>query len=56
MLSLMREIREAIGEDRFPHLKEQFLATYQVADYQAGKRDRKAWLSKLGASEGVSND
>ena len=56
MLSLMREIREAIGEGRFPHLKEQFLATYQVADYQAGKRDRKAWLSKLGASEGVSND
>ena len=56
MLSLMREIREAIGEDRFPLLKEQFLATYQVADYQAGKRDRQAWLSKLGASEGVSND
>jgi queuine tRNA-ribosyltransferase len=56
MLSLMREIREAIAEDRFPQLKEQFLATYQVADYQAGKRDRKAWLNKLGASEGVSHD
>ena len=56
MVSLMGEIRAAIVEDRFPRQMEQFLATYRVADYQAGKRDRQAWLTKLAASEGVSND
>jgi queuine tRNA-ribosyltransferase len=52
MLSLMREIRAAIGEQRFPALRDEFLASYKVADYGAGKRDREAWLNKLRTTEG----
>jgi queuine tRNA-ribosyltransferase len=53
MFDAMVEIREAILEGRFADLKEEFLARYQVADYDAGTRDRGRWLGKLRASEGV---
>jgi queuine tRNA-ribosyltransferase len=56
MLSLIKEIREAILQDRFPELKEQFLSSYNAVDYEVRMRDRKVWLSKLRASEGVSGD
>jgi queuine tRNA-ribosyltransferase len=56
MLTLMAEIREAVRQGRFPDLKAEFLAGYQVADYGAGKRDRRAWMSRLGVSEMVSDD
>ena len=55
MLSLMREIRAAIQEDQLPSLREQFLSTYRVADYDAGKRDREVWLRRLKSSEAVSD-
>jgi queuine tRNA-ribosyltransferase len=51
MVSLMGEIQDAIRQDRFEQLKEDFLASYQVADYGAARRDREAWLSKLRVSE-----
>jgi len=55
MLRLMREIRDAVKQGRFADLKGEFLGGYRVADYGAAKRDRRAWMSKLGASE-VSPD
>jgi len=55
MLSLMREIRDAVKQGRFADLKEEFLGGYRVADYGAAKRDRRAWMNRLGASE-VSPD
>ena len=56
MLDLMREIRDAVRQERFPLLKDEFLAGYRVANFEAGKRDRQAWLAKLGTSKGVSHD
>jgi queuine tRNA-ribosyltransferase len=56
MLALMGEIREAVKEGRFAELKAEFLAGYQVADYGAAKRDRQAWMSRLGVAEVVSDD
>jgi tRNA-guanine family transglycosylase len=56
MLALMGEIREAAKEGRFAELKAEFLAGYQVADYGAAKRDRQAWMSRLGVAEVVSDD
>jgi queuine tRNA-ribosyltransferase len=56
MLDLMREIRDAVRQERFPGLRDEFLTGYRVADFQAGKRDRQAWLAKLGASKGVSDE
>ncbi|NIN66785.1 MAG: tRNA guanosine(34) transglycosylase Tgt [Anaerolineae bacterium] len=56
MLGLVNEIREAILQDRFPELKEQFLSSYKAVDYEVRLRDREVWLSRLRASEGVSGD
>ncbi len=56
MLTLMAEVREAVREGRFPELRAEFLAGYQVADYGAGRRDRRAWMSRLGVSEVASDD
>jgi queuine tRNA-ribosyltransferase len=53
MFDAMREIREAIVRGRFAALKEEFLAGYRVADYDVGARDRRRWLDKSRASEGV---
>jgi queuine tRNA-ribosyltransferase len=53
MFDTMREMRDAIVRGRFADLKEEFLARYQVADYEAGTRDRHRWLGKLRTSEGV---
>jgi queuine tRNA-ribosyltransferase len=55
MLTLMREIRDAVKDGRFADLKAGFVAGYRVADYGAAKRDRRAWMNRLGASE-VSPD
>lgn len=54
MFDTMREIRDAIVDGHFVDLKEEFLARYQVADYEAGKQDRRVWRSKLVHSEGES--
>ncbi len=51
MLTLMSEIRDAILQDRFPRAREEFLASYRVADYGAAQRDKQAWLSKRKTSE-----
>jgi len=56
MLSLTDEIREAVLQDRFPELKEQFLSSYKAVDYEVPMRDRQVWLNRLRASEGVSGD
>lgn len=56
MLSLMGEIRDAVKEGRFADLKAEFLGGYRVADYAAGKRDRRDWMSRLGVSEVASDD
>jgi len=56
MLSLMSEIRDAVKEGRFPDLKAEFLGGYRVADYGAGNRDRRAWMSRLGVSEVAPDD
>lgn len=47
MLNLMREIREAILRGDFVALKEEFLASYEVVDYEVRKRNREAWLARL---------
>jgi queuine tRNA-ribosyltransferase len=52
MFDTMREIRDAIISGRFADLKREFLAKYQVADYEAGKQDRQVWRSRLAQSEG----
>jgi len=54
MFDTMREIRDAIVDGHFVDLKEEFLARYQVADYEAGTHDRRVWRSKLVHSEGES--
>jgi len=51
----MCEIRDAIVRGRFADLKREFLARYQVADYEAGKQDRRLWRSSLVQSEGGSH-
>jgi queuine tRNA-ribosyltransferase len=56
MIELMRTIRTAIEEGYFASLREQFLGAYQTTDYEAAKRDRRAWVGKLRTSEGVLND
>jgi len=56
MLNVMEEIREAILEGRFAILREQFLASYEVVDYEVARRDREVWLGKLHVSkEGVDS-
>jgi len=56
VLNVMEEIREAILEGRFPILREQFLASYEVVDYEVARRDREVWLGKLHVSkEGVDS-
>jgi len=52
MLTLMREIRDAILEERFTLLRDEFLASYRVANHGAGQRDRQVWLSRKWTSEG----
>lgn len=47
LLNLMREIREAILRGDFVALKEEFLASYEVVDYEARVRNREAWLARL---------
>jgi len=47
MLNLMREIREVISKGDFMALKEEFLASYGVVDYEARIRNREAWLARL---------
>lgn len=47
MLNLMREIREVISKGDFMALKEEFLASYEVVDYEARIRNREAWLARL---------
>ncbi len=47
MLNLMREIREAISKGDFMALKEEFLASYEVVDYEARIRNREAWRARL---------
>jgi queuine tRNA-ribosyltransferase len=56
MLTLIREIRDALLEDRFPRAREEFLASYTVADYGAARRDKEAWLNKRRISEGRVGD
>jgi len=55
MFDTIREIRDAIVSGRFVDLKHEFLARYQVADYEAGKQDRRVWHSSLVQSEGGSH-
>ena len=43
LLSLMREMRAAIFEARFPAFREAFLDRYQIADQAARRRNREAW-------------
>jgi hypothetical protein len=52
----MREIRTAILEDRFATLKEQFLSSYKVVDYEVRMRDRQVWMNKVRASKEVAGD
>ncbi len=47
MFNLMREIREAILLGDFVALKEEFLASYEVVDYEARMRNRERWLARL---------
>lgn len=56
ILNLMREIRTAILEDRFATLKEQFLSSYKVVDYEVRMRDRQVWMNKVRASKEVAGD
>ncbi|MDH4209547.1 MAG: tRNA guanosine(34) transglycosylase Tgt [Anaerolineae bacterium] len=56
MIQLMRAIRTAIEEGSYARLREQFLGGYRTADYDAAKRDRRAWVGKLRDSGGVGND
>lgn len=55
MLNLMEDIRQAVLEGVYPEVKERFLASYRVVDYETRTRDRAAWLSKLHASEEVAD-
>jgi queuine tRNA-ribosyltransferase len=54
MLNLMEEIREAILDASFPALKERFLGSYKVVDYEVRMRDREIWLDKVRASKEVA--
>ena len=47
MLKLMREIREAIVRGDFVTLKEEFLASYEVVEYEARMRNKERWLARL---------
>ncbi len=47
MFKLMREIREAILLGDFMALKGEFLASYEVVDYEARMRNRESWLARL---------
>ncbi len=47
MFNLMREIREAILRGDFVALKEEFLASYEMVDYETRMRNREAWLARL---------
>ena len=47
MLNLMREIREAISRGDFVALEKEFLASYEVVDYEARMRNRERWLTRL---------
>lgn len=47
MLNLMGEIREAISRGDFLALKEEFLASYKVVNYEARLKNRGAWLARL---------
>ncbi len=47
MFNLMREIREAISRGDFMALKEEFLASYEVVEYEARMRNRERWLARL---------
>jgi len=47
MLNLMREIREAISRGEFVALKEEFLASYEVVEYEARMRNKERWLARL---------
>jgi queuine/archaeosine tRNA-ribosyltransferase len=47
MLNLMREIREAVLRGDLVARKEEFLASYEVVEYEARMRDREAWLARL---------
>ncbi len=51
MLSLMEEIREAILDGHFATLKDEFLSSYKVVDYEVRRRDRDVWLRKLQVSQ-----
>ncbi len=55
MLSLMKEIREAVLQGVYPEAKERFLSSYRVVDYETRMRDRSAWLGRLRASEEVAD-
>jgi queuine tRNA-ribosyltransferase len=56
MLRLMEEIREAILDGSFPALRERFLASYEVVDYEVRMRDREIWLNKVRASKEVADN
>lgn len=47
MLNLMREIREAISGGDFLAFKEEFLASYEVVEYEARMRNKERWLARL---------
>ena len=43
LLALMRDIRQAVLEDRFSAFQEAFLARYRVADPKAREENRRGW-------------
>lgn len=45
-LSLMRDIRQAVLEGRFPALREAFLSRYRVADPKAREENRRKWRER----------
>jgi len=48
MMSLMREIRQAILAGAFATLKEEFLANYEIVPYEVRQRNKEARLKSLG--------
>jgi queuine/archaeosine tRNA-ribosyltransferase len=48
MLTLMNDIRRAIGEGRFGALREAFIRRYRVANAEARARNREAALYSTG--------
>jgi len=43
LLNLMRDIRQAVLEGRFPAFKEAFLSRYRIADPKAREASRRTW-------------